>query len=209
MEECKMTTATGVQELVQQKLAAFEQIEAECIVCFRFMQDVHGQQRFSSFPVDYTVRYLHALWVCECKDRLLSVYKNITRYEGERCLALLLQWQKGESADVVAFLQQRLDMLPFGELTRQYHHALQEGGEYGLAQRLQHGRAVLLNRGMNLMQSLDAIFAVSEEQLLKEVQVACMQYGHHPEQIKAQLAEMETPRQDRCQSRSRTSGSLA
>ena len=188
-----MTTTNGLQELVQEKLAAFEQLEAEFIACFRFMQDVHGQQRFSAFRVEDTVRYLHALWVCECKDRLLSVYKNITRYEGGRCLELLSQWQNGESATVVEFLQQKLDMLPFGELTRQYHHALQEGGDYGLAQRLRHGRAVLLNRGMNLMQSLDAIFAVSEEQLLKEVQVACMQYGHHPSQIQAQFAAMETP----------------
>ena len=156
-----MTTSTTTQELIQQKLAAFEQIEAEFSTSFRFKQDVHGQKRFSSFPLDYSVRYLHALWVCECKDRLLSIYKNITRYEGERCLELLRGWQEGNSADVVEFLQQKLDMLPFGELTRQYHHALQEGGEYGLAQRLEHGRAILLNRGINLMHVTGCNFRVT------------------------------------------------
>ena len=188
-----MTTSTTTQELIQQKLAAFEQIEAEFSTSFRFIQDVHGQKRFSLFPLDYSVRYFHALWVCECKDRLLSIYKNITRYEGERCLELLRGWQEGNSADVVEFLQQKLDMLPFGELTRQYHHALQAGGEYGLAQRLGHGRATLLNRGINLMHSLDAIFALPEEQVVKEVQVSCMQYGHHPSQIAEQLAALQTP----------------
>ena len=188
-----MAGLTIGQGLIQQKVAAFEQIEAEFLACFRFMQDVHGRKRFASFPVEYSVRYLHALWVCECKDRLLSIYKNIVRYEGGRCLQLLRQWQMGNSADVVEFLQQKLDTQPFGELTRQYHHALQEGGEFGLARRLAHGRSVLLNRGMNLMQALDAIFALSEEQLLKEVQVACMQYGHHPSQIEIQLAELESP----------------
>lgn len=188
-----MTESTIGQEVIQQKVAAFEQIEAEFTVCFRFKQDVHGLKRFASFPVEYSVRYLHALWMCECKDRLLSIYKNIARYEGGRCLELLRQWQAGDSADVVAFLQQKLDMLPFGELTRQYQYALQEGGEYGLAQRLAHGRSVLLNRGVNLMLALDAIFALSEDQLLREVQVACMQYGHHPSQIEAQLAEQDSP----------------
>lgn len=188
-----MAGLTIGQELIQQKVAAFEQIEAELMASFRFVQDVHGLKRFASFPVEYSVRYLHALWVCECKDRLLSVYKNIVRYEGRRCLELLLQWQAGDSADVVEFLQQKLDTQPFGDITRQYHHALQERGEYGLARRLAHGRSVLLNRGMNLMQALDAIFALSEEQLLKEVQVACMQYSHHLSQIEEQLAELDTP----------------
>ena len=192
-EENDMAELTIGQELIQQKVAAFEQIEAEFMVCFRFTQDVHGLKRFASFPVEYRVRYLPALWICECKDRLLSIYKNIARYEGRRCLELLRQWQAGNSADVVEFLQQKLDMLSFGDITRQYHRTLQEGGEYGLAQRLAHGRSVLLNRGMNLMQALDALFALSEEQLLKEVQVVCMQYGHHPSQIEAQFAELDTP----------------
>ena len=42
------------------------------------------------------------------------------------------------------------------------------------------------------MQALDAIFAPSEEELMREVQVACAQYGHHPSQIEKQLSELDT-----------------
>lgn len=62
-----MTTSTTTQELIQQKLVAFEQIEAEFSTSFRFKQDVHGQKRFSLFPLDYSVRYLHALWIWNVK----------------------------------------------------------------------------------------------------------------------------------------------
>jgi hypothetical protein len=58
----------------KQKLEAFERLQAEFEASFHFVQEVHGQRRFSAFPVMETVHYLHALWVCECKDRLLSVY---------------------------------------------------------------------------------------------------------------------------------------
>ncbi len=54
---------------------------------------MHGR-RFPAYPVMETVHYLHALWICECKDRLLSVYKNIERYEGCYCLELLRRWQE-------------------------------------------------------------------------------------------------------------------
>src|SRR5438105_12133661 len=103
-----MTTTPTTQELVNQKLQAFEQLQAEFEASFRFVQQVHGQQRFTSFPIADSVRYLHALWVCECKDRLLSIYKNITRYEGRYCLELLRFWQEGDAAGVVAFLQRKL-----------------------------------------------------------------------------------------------------
>lgn len=188
-----MTTTQPMQELVQQKLRAFEQIQAEFEVSFPFVQDVHGLKRFSAFPVADSVRYLHALWVCECKDRLLSIYKNIPRYEGRQCLQLLRGWQQGEIADVVAFLNQKLDMLPFADLTRRIHEAQQQGQEDGLAQRLIHGRHILLNRGMNLMQALDAIFTLPEDELVSQVQAACAKYGHRPEQIERQLADMEGP----------------
>lgn len=188
-----MTEATNGQELIQQKVAAFEHIAPEFTTCFRFKQDVHGLKRFSSFPVEYSVRYLHARWLCECKDRLFSVYKNIARYGGGQCLELLRRWQTGDSADVVAFLQQKLDMVPFGELTRQYQQARSASVEHSLTKSLAYGRSVLLNRGMNLMQALNTIFTLPDEQLVKEVQVACMQYGHHPSQIEEQLAALHTP----------------
>ena len=188
-----MEATSTTQKLINQKLAAFERLQSEFEVSFRFIQQVHGQKRFSSFPVDHAVRYLHALWVCECKDRLLSIYKNIKRYEGKYCLELLGVWQEGDNTDVVAFLQRKLDMLPFADLTRQYHEALQRGGEFGLARRLAHGRLIMLNRGMNLMHALDAIFALPEDQLVKEVHVACERYGHQPSQIQRQLTEMESP----------------
>src|SRR5207237_2564292 len=188
-----MATTSAMQELVNEKLAAFERLQPEFEACFHFVQLVHGQQRFNKFPLVNAVRYLHSLWVCECKDRLLSIYKNIERYEGRYCLELLRLWQEGDNTDVVAFLHRKLDMLPFADITRQYHEAVQQGGDYGLARRLAHGRLIMLNRGMNLMHALDAIFALPEDQLVKEVHVACERYGHQPSQIKRQLTEMESP----------------
>lgn len=180
------------EQLAKQKLEAFEQLQPECEASFRFVQHVHGQRRFPAFSVAETVYYFHALWVCECKDRLLSVYKNIVRYEGQQCLTLLRRWQEGETADVVAFLHRKLDGLPFAELTRQIQEARIAHVDEGLIRRLVHGRLVLLNRGMNLMQALDAIFALAEDDLIREVQGACARYGHLPGQIEQQLAEMGT-----------------
>jgi hypothetical protein len=187
-----MATNLATQELVKQKLAAFEQLQPAFEQCFQFVQQVHGQQRFPTFPVASSVRYLHALWICECKDRLLSIYKNIERYEGTSCLQLLWNWQEGEAADVVDFLQRKLDMMPFADLTRQIHAAKSHHKGDGLADRLTDGRNVLLNRGINLMRAFDAIFALPEEQLIDEVRAACAQYDHRPEQIERQLAELHT-----------------
>jgi hypothetical protein len=188
-----LLTTPITPELIKQKLEAFDRLQAEFEESFRFVQNVHGQQRFLSFPVADSVRYLHALWVCECKDRLLSIYKNIERYEGRYSLKLLRRWQEGDTADVVDFLNRKLDMLPFAEITRQVHEARHQLKNEGLARRLEHGRTVLLNRSMNLMQALNAIFVMPEDELVREVQVACAQYGHHPSQLEKQLAEMETP----------------
>ncbi len=188
-----MTTAPTTPDLVHQKLQAFEHLQSEFEASFLFVQNVHGQQRFPLFPIAELVHYLHALWICECKDRLLSVYKNIGRYEGGHCLELLRLWQEGDTASAVAFLQRKLDTLPFGDLTRQIQEARYHHKGDGLEQRLIDGRRVLLNRGMNLIQALDAIFALSEDELLKEVRVACARYGHHLSQIERQLAEMDTP----------------
>ena len=187
-----MPASQSAQELVKQKVVVFEQLQPAFEECFPFVQQVHGQQRFATFPVASTVRYLHALWVCECKDRLLSIYKNIERYEGSYCLRLLLRWQQGETAEVVDFLQRKLDMMPFADLTRQISEARLHHEEDGLAQRLMHGRGILLNRGMNLMQALDAIFALPEEQLVEEVRAACQRYHHRPEEIEQQVAELHT-----------------
>lgn len=188
-----MTTTTQVPELVQQKLEAFESIQAEFERCFQFEQEVHGQKRFSSFPVGQIVMYLHALWMCERKDRLLSIYKNMRRYEGQRCLELLQGWQKGKSAEVIAFLTRKLDMFPFATITAQIEEARTQQGNEMLARRLEHGRSIALNRGMNLLRALEAIFSLSQEALLKEVCPACEQVGHTPAQIKEQLAELEMP----------------
>ena len=183
-----MATNLAMQQIIGQKLETFQRLQPEFERSFLFVQDVHGQRRFPSFPVSFAVRYLHALWVCECKGRLLSVQKTVKEYEGRRCLELLRDWQEGDTASVIAFLHRKLDMLPFADLTRQ----IQEVSDEGLARRLVHGRLVLLNRGMNLMQALDAIFALSDELLLREVREECAQLEHQPEQIEQQLAEMDT-----------------
>ncbi|MGZ3625751.1 MAG: hypothetical protein ACXVB7_21930, partial [Ktedonobacteraceae bacterium] len=137
-----------------------------------------------------TVHYLHALWIRECKDRLLSVTRSSARYEGRYCLDLMRYWQEGETTAVVAFLQRKLDGLPFADLTRQ----IQEATTLRLAHEgLVHGRFVLFNRGMNLMQALDAIFSLQEDDLMREMQGACAHFGHHPSQIEQQLAQVEDP----------------
>ncbi|HEY1353315.1 MAG TPA: hypothetical protein VGF67_27210 [Ktedonobacteraceae bacterium] len=188
-----MAVTVQVPELVQQKLEAFASMQAEFETCFHFQQEVHGQKRFSSFPVGRIVYYLHALWLCERKDRLFSVYKNIRRYEGERCLKLLRDWQIGQNAPVVAFLLQKLDMLSFADITAQIEEVRRKQGNETLARRLEHGRLVLLNRGMNLMHALEAIFSLSEKVLLDEVRPACEQYGHTPAHIAEQLADLQSP----------------
>jgi hypothetical protein len=189
-----MATTMIAPQLVQQKLEAFRVLETEFEDCFKFVQDVHGQKRFSSFPISYTVRYLHALWICECKTSLLSVAKTVKVYEGQFCLELLQRWQENaDTADIVAFLHRKLDMLPLADITRQIYEASHFHANERLAQRLMHGRTILLNRGMNLMQALDALFALPEDALLRSVHDACVQYRHLPEQIALQLKEMQSP----------------
>lgn len=191
--EMIMNATQATQSIVNQKLATFDQLQDEFESSFRFVQEVHGQKRFDAFPVEHIVRYLHALWVCECKERLLSIYANIGRYEGRYCLELLRNWQGGDSADVVDFLQRKLDMMPFADITRQIQETQKEGGDYGLEQRLLHGRLTLLNRGINLMRALAAMFALPAEQLMQEVQIACERYGYKPSQIDRLLADMDLP----------------
>ena len=189
-----MESTLVAEKLAKQKLKAFDQLQTEFEASFLFIQQVHGQRRFSTFPVLETVHYLHALWVCECKDRLLSIYKNIERYEGRRCLELLWRWQEGDTSDVIAFLYAKLDGFPFVELTQQIMDAqTAHPADDTIIKRLMHGRQTLLNRSMNLMQALDAIFAFSDQGLVYEIRDACAIYGHSHAQIKQQLAAIDDP----------------
>lgn len=183
-----------VPELIRQKLIAFEGIESEFIESFQYKEAMHGQRRFERLPIVDTVRYLHALWICERKDALLSVPYSKARYEGRRCLELLREWQGPEhsSVEVVAFLHRKLDMLEFAELTRQVEEA-RRTGKRDVAERLIYGRLIQLNRNFNLSQALDAIFTVGPDELAEQVRLACHHYGHTLEQIEQQLAEMESP----------------
>lgn len=192
MKRSTITTAE-VQHLIEQKLDAFERLEPEFKASFQFLQDVHGQKRRLLFPVADVVRYLHARWVCECRAYLLSVAKTVKEYEGLYCLELLRHWQEGDTASVVEFLYHKLDMLPLADITRQLHEARMRHFDEDFIQRLVHGRMVMLNRGMNLMHALDSIFALSEEDLQREVQIACEQYGHLPAQIEQQVQAMDSP----------------
>lgn len=187
----KPMTAQEIQQLIQQKLEAFDLLQPEYEASFQFVQDIHGQKRFSSLAVADAVRYLHARWVCECKGRLLSVAKTYKEYEGKLCLELLRLWQEGNTARVVEFLNHRLDMLPLAEITYQIQETQQQQQEGGLVKRLVHGRKIMLNRGMNLIYLLDAIFAFPEAQLQEEVKAACTAFGHLPAQVEQQLKEME------------------
>jgi hypothetical protein len=188
-----MAQETLLAVLVAEKLAAFERLQPEFEESFQYMQDMQGQRRFTDVPVAASVRFLHALWVCECKDRLLSVPRTMGRYEGQRALELLRDWQAGETAGVVAFLQRKLDTLPFGEITRQVEMTRRQEGGSPLAERLEHGRLVLLHRGMNLLEALEAIFTLPEKALLAEVREASAHYEHRPEQIAEQLAGLDAP----------------
>lgn len=175
--------------LAQRKLRAFARIEPEFIACFRFVEEIHGQRRFESLPIADLTRYLHALWVCELKDRLLSVPHSIARYEGARALGLLRDWQEGQTAGVVAFIHRRLDDQPFAELTRQIESSRMADDLTGAA-RLTSGRGVLLNRLFTLAHALDAIFALEPERLRAEVIAGATALGHTRAQIDRQLTSL-------------------
>ncbi len=183
--------ASVMNDLAERKLEAFARIEKEFIASFRFVEEIHGQRRFIAVPVADTARYLHALYICECKDHLLSVPHTARRYEGARCLELLRDWQEGHAAGVVAFIYERLDGQPFGELSQQIEEAAQTGHAQ-LASRLLSGQAVLLNRLFTLAYALDAIFALEPEQLRAEVRAACKRLGHTRDEINRQLTDMRS-----------------
>ena len=180
--------------LIVEKLLAFDRLEPEFEACFRYMQEMHGERRFPSCDVTDTVRYLHALWVCERKDLLLSVPKTIERYEGRLCLELLRGWQEtGEIGNAVDFLRRKLDTLDVALLTRQLESERTRDPQGPTARRLAHGRIVLLNRCLNLLHALDPLFSLSESALSDQARDACKQFGHTPERIAEQLRELESP----------------
>jgi len=184
--------------VIVEKLAAFDLLEDEFMASFRYTQEMQGQTRFAAVPPAAIARYLHALWLCECKDRLLSVPKTIERYEGRRALELLLAWQEiGVIAALVAFLQERLDMLSYSDITEQLEaaqrRAATEPEQAALAQRLAHGRVALLNRAVHLHLALDALFTLAPAEAQKQATHACAELGHTPASIQEQLAQLTTP----------------
>lgn len=194
MSAARNVTA-ALPTIIAEKLAAFNELEPEFEPSFRFIAQVHGEQRFASFPVAETVHYLHALWVCERKDRLLCVPDAVGRYQGALGLRALRRVQEtGESAELMAFLSQRLDGLDVAQLARELEAARKAGGESRLTRRLEYGCMVLLNRGINLMHALDPFCALPHAELLSELRAAGERYGHTPAQIAEQLAQLDAPR---------------
>ncbi len=179
-------------DIIERKSATFAAMREDFETSFRFLQEMHGQKRFESLSVADAVRYLHARWISERKGRVLSIARTTKEYEGALCLELLRGWQEGDTASVIDFLNRRLDMLPLADITRQIQQLDEQQREHGFLERLAYGRLVMLNRGVNLMHTLDALFALSEEELLQAVRDACVQYGHTPEQIAQQLQEMDS-----------------
>jgi hypothetical protein len=178
--------------IIADKQIAFERLSRDFQASFAYVQNVQGQRWFPSFSVASTVHYLHALWICECKDLLLSVPRTTSRYDGRRALELLRSWQEGETADVVAFLEYKLVLSSFADITNRMQAAVRSGDRMWL-RRLAHGRLVLLNRAWNRERALADIFALAPEVLSQQVSAACAHYGHTVQQIEAQLAYLQTP----------------
>lgn len=172
-----------IPPLILEKLAAFDQLEPAVRASFRDVEQMHGEARFPTVPVAQIVRYLHALFLCHCKDALLSVPTTTTRYDHHGALDLLDGWQRGETPPVVAFLEAKLDMQPFLPLARQLD-AAETSGHQESARRLRHGMQTLLNRAHNLHAALDSIYGLPRAGLLDEVRGACAQFGHTPDEIR-------------------------
>jgi hypothetical protein len=182
----------GVDELTERKLEAFDRLEQSFEASFAYLREMHGERRFAAVPVERSVAYLHALWVCECKDWLLSVPKTIARYEGGASLQALRAWQQGDEVTVIAFIERKLDGLNFAMLSRRLREA-RDAGDTAQTERLTHGRTILLNRAYNLNAALDAIFAATPEEAARQVSEASARFGHNPEEIERQLADFKTP----------------
>lgn len=184
----------ALPDVVVQKLAALDRMEASFEASFHYTQAVQGLQRFATFPISSTVQYLESLVVCDVKDRLLSVPHAVDRYEGRTCLALLQRWQTGEHADVVAFLQRKLDALSFAAITRQIEAARGDDARVAAPTvRLEHGRLVLLNRGFNLLHALHPVFTLPSAEVAAQVRAACEHSGYTLAHITEYLRALETP----------------
>jgi hypothetical protein len=183
---------TPLPTLIQQKLDAFEAIQPAFIASFEYVQAIHGQRRFGNLSIADAVLYLVALYISECKDRLLSIPRTIRRYRGEEALRLLDRWQAGEIAAVVSFLTDRLDSLPLAQISQEIAAAQQEPDQAAQAQRLIHGRQVVLNRGMHLMLLVHSISAQPERDAIIQAREACISLGYTPERIARALADFAT-----------------
>jgi hypothetical protein len=189
-----MREAAAVPEIVARKLEALEALEPKFAASFRYVQEVQGLVRLDPFPIAATVGYLLALAVCDAKDRLLSVPRTIARYDGPTCLELLAAWQQsGASALVVAFLHRRLDALPFADLTRQIEAARRNATDATLLAHLEHGRAILLNRGYNLLRALEPIFALAPDEVAYLVRDACTEHYATPARLAQRRAALDDP----------------
>lgn len=184
---------TGVPDIVMEKLLAFDRLEARFTDCFQYVQQVQGERRFERMPIAATVRYLHALWVCECKDRLLTVPRTIERYEGVHVLRLLDGWQRGDAAAVVHYLQLKLGNPPFAEVARQWQEAQAADPSSPRAQRLAHGWRNIVNRAANLNAMLDAILGIPLTDSIEQARAACEALDLTPAGIAARLAALDTP----------------
>jgi hypothetical protein len=184
------TTERALSDLARRKLEAFARIEHDFMASFRFVGEVHGLRRYTTFPVTYTVRYLHSLVMCERKDLLLSVPDSGQRYEGARCLGLLRDWQEGRTAEVIAFIHHKLDGQTFAELTASIETMEDDGADTRRRRAaLLAGRAILLNRLFTLGAALEAIFALDAQGLRDVVCAACAELGYNQKEIERQLAE--------------------
>lgn len=193
MTEIPPDATPTLPPLIAEKLEAFARIEPEFVECFQFVQRMQGEARLAPLTSADVVRYLHALWICDLKDRLLSVPQTASRYEGAHALALLRDWQEtGASADTVAFLRRRLDAFDFALITRELEEARAREPGGRLARRLAHGRRILLNRLANFLATLEAIFALDADQPGAAIGLAAASHGHTPAAIEGQLRDLTT-----------------
>lgn len=189
-------TLHAIPPLIREKLAAFDQLEPSFCESFRYVQQMHGEARFPSAPVAAIVRYLHALFVCHCKDGLLSVPTTTARYGHRFALDLLEVWQRGETLPVVEFLEAKMDprpILPFARELEAAETSAEAPAGTDEAKRLRHGLEILLNRMHNLYAALDTILGLPRQGLLDEVRGACVEFGHTPDEIRQEREWFATP----------------
>lgn len=182
----------AVPPIVREKLAAFDQIEPAFRESFVYVEQMHGEARLNGVSVAGIVHYLHALFLCHVKDALLSVPTTTTRYDRRSALDLLEGWQRGETLPVIAFLEVKLVLPQFVELFGELHGTEDVGDERG-TQRLRHGLQILLNRVHNLTSALETLAGLPQAAIVDEVQGACVEFGHTPDEIRTQREWFANP----------------